>query len=197
MKYILGIFGVILVAILAIVLITRGGGDKPNSTQKSLVVAEEAREGVSAVFTIQGAVVGENQRRAIRITINQSERRLEILTGYGEAVERAQTYANTQAGFENFLVALDLAGFDNQKKTLIEDERGACPLGRRYTYELKEFSQDLLSLWSTSCGGKLGTFAGNKTTVSRLFERQIPGYDKQIRGVDLSGQKVATEETAQ
>jgi hypothetical protein len=197
MKYILGIFGVIIVAILAIVLITRGGGNKPATTQKPLVVSEEARPGVSAVLTTQGAVTGENQRRAIRITVSQTERRLEILTGYGEAVERAQTYPNTEAGFETFLVALDQAGFENQKKSIVEDERGACPLGRRYIYELKEYSQDLLSLWSTSCGGKLGTFAGNRVTVRRLFERQIPDYATQVRGVDLTGQKVAAEETTQ
>jgi hypothetical protein len=193
MKYVLGIFGVIFVAILAIVLITRGGG-KRAPTEKPLVVAQEAREGVSAVLTTQGKLVGEDQRRAIRISIDQNERRLEILTGYEEAVERAQTYPNTHAAFEAFLVALDQAGFDSKRKTIIKDERGACPLGKRYIYELKEYSQDLLSLWDTNCGQQMGTFAGSKLTVRKLFEQQIPDYRKQIRGVDLAGTKVAKEQ---
>lgn len=193
MKYVLGIFGVIFVAIIAIVLITRGGGDNRPDV-KPLVVSEEAREGVSAVYTVHGAVVGENQRRAIRVVVSQDERRLEILSGYGEAVERASTFPNTNAAFENFLVALDQSGFDNKRPTKITDDRGACPLGRRFTYELREYSQELLRLWNTSCGGKLGDFNGRSTTVRRLFEKQIPDYQKLVRGVDLTGTKVVAEE---
>jgi len=194
MKYILGVFGVIFVALLAIILIMRVGRGDNKPAERPLVVSEEAREGVAAVLTTQGRVVGEDQRRAIRISVNQTERRLEILTGYEEAVERAQTYANTPVAFETFLVALDQAGFDRKKKSTIQDERGACPLGKRYIYELKEYSQDLLSLWNTSCGKKAGTFAGNQNTIRKLFEHQIPGYATQVRGVDLSGAKVAAEE---
>lgn len=187
MKYVLGVLVIIFVVILAVVLITRGGGDSGPVTER-LVVSEEAREGVSAVFTTQGEVVGEDQRRAIRITVNQDERRLEVLTGYGEAVEKAHSFANTHAAFEAFLVSLDQAGFDNAQQTLIEDKRGACPLGRRYVYELREYSQSLLELWGTSCSRKQGSFAGNATTVRKLFEQQIPEYSDLIRGVSLSGQ---------
>ncbi|HTE22383.1 MAG TPA: hypothetical protein VK674_05070 [Candidatus Limnocylindria bacterium] len=194
MKYVLGVFGVILVAILAIILIMRVGRGDPKPTERPLVVSEEAREGVSAVITTQGRLVGEDQRRAIRISISQTERRLEILTGYEEAVDRAQTYPSTPAAFEAFLIALDQAGFDNKRKSTVNDMRGACPLGKRYVYELKEYSQDLLSSWDTSCGGKLGTFNGGRNTIRKLFEQQIPDYTKQIRGVDLRGQKVATDE---
>lgn len=186
MKYILGALGVIFVVILAVVLIMRGGGDNRSTVEPRLVVSEQAREGISAVLTTQGEVVGEDQRRAIRIVVNQDERRLEILSGYGEAVERASTFANTHAAFETFLVALDQAGFDAKRETAIDDERGACPLGRRYIYELKEHSQELVRLWNTSCGKRLGTFDGNSTTIRRLFEQQIPDYRKAVRGVELS-----------
>lgn len=189
MKFILGILGIIFVAIIAIVLITGGGSKSP--TEKPLVVSEEAREGVSAALTTQGQVVGEDQRRAIRIIVNQDERRLEILSGYGESVERSSTFANTHAGFEAFLVALDQAGFSNKRQTAIADERGACPLGRRYIYELREYSQELLRLWNTSCG-KQGDFAGKGSTIRKLFEKQIPDYSKLVRGVDLNGAKVDT-----
>lgn len=190
MKYFLGILGVVFVAIIALVLITSGGGGDKRPAVKKLVVAEEAREGVSAVYTVQGAVTGENQRRAIRIIVNQDERRLEILSGYGEAVERASTFPNTNTAFENFLVALDQAGFDNKRLTNIEDERGTCPLGRRFIYELREYSQEMFRLWNTSCGGKLGDFSGRSSTVRRLFELQIPDYNRLVRGVDLTGRVI-------
>jgi len=189
MKYILGVFGVIFVSIIAIVLIMRGGGDKRTAV-KPLVISEEAREGVAAVYTEQGAVVGENQRRAIRVIVNQDERRLEILCGYEEAVERSSTFANTNAAFENFLVALDQAGFEEKKPTAIKDERGACPLGRRYIFELREYSQELLRSWNTSCNGKMGNFDGNTSTVRQLFQKQIPDYSGLTRNVDLSGSRV-------
>lgn len=189
MKYILGVFGVIFVSIIAIVLIMRGGGDKRTAV-KPLVISEEAREGVAAVYTEQGAVVGENQRRAIRVIVNQDERRLEILSGYEEAVERSSTFANTNAAFENFLVALDQAGFEEKKPTAIKDERGACPLGRRYIFELREYSQELLRSWNTSCNGKMGNFDGNTSTVRQLFQKQIPDYSGLTRNVDLSGSRV-------
>lgn len=188
MRYVLGVLGVILLVILAVVLITR---DRQAPTTTPLVVSEQAREGVSAVWIEQGTVTGEDRRRAIRIVVNQNERRLEILTGYGDAVERAQTYPNTQAAFETFLITLDQAGFDASKSAPAGiDERGACPLGRRYIYELNERSQPLLDLWGTSCSRQLGTFDGNRATVHELFQLQIPDYDKQIRDVDLTGTKV-------
>jgi hypothetical protein len=194
MKFILAGLGVIIVVILATILITRGGGDR-TPTVRPVVVSEEAREGVSTVLTTRGKLVGEDERRAIRITVNQDERRLEILTGYEEAVERAQVYPNTHAAFENFMVALDQAGFNRSRSSTIEDERGACPTGKTYIYELKEFSQQLIRLWDTSCGGKIGTMAGKDSTIRKLFEEQIPDYTKQVRDVDLNGVKPKTEDT--
>jgi hypothetical protein len=187
MKFILGALGIIFVVILAVVLIFRGGGNDRDIVGPRLDVSKEAREGVSAVFTTQGEVVGEDQRKAIRIIVNQDERRLEVLTGYEEAVERSSTFANTHAAFETFLVSIDQAGFENRKPSAVEDERGACPLGKRYIYELREHSQELLRLWNTSCGSKQGTFDGNSSTIRQLFEQQIPDYDKAVSNVDLNG----------
>jgi hypothetical protein len=193
MKFIMAVLGVILLVVLVIVLFTRGGGDK-QPTVKPVVVSEEAREGVSVVLTTRGKLVGEDERRGIRITVNQDERRLEILTGYEEAVERAQVYPNTHAAFENFLVALDQMGFNRSRLSAIEDERGACPTGKTYIYELREYSQQLVRLWDTSCGSKIGTMDGKDTTVRKLFEEQIPDYTKQVQGVDLNGTKPKTDE---
>lgn len=185
------VLGIIFVVILAIVLITRDGGEGP--TEPQLDISQEARQGVSAVYTEQGEVVGQDRRRAIRIVVNQNERRLEILSGYEEAVERASSFPNTQAAFENFLVALDLAGFDDTQPSVVEDERGVCPLGKRYIFALNEFSQPLLESWTTSCSRRIGTFDGSLTTVRKLFEQQIPDYNDQVRGVDLTGTKDPNE----
>lgn len=189
MKYILGVFGVILVVVLAIILMSRGGDDKPPAGQQGervVKVSEQDREGTSVVLTTQGKLVGETERRAVRVVVSQNERRLEVLTGYEEAVERSQVYSNTPAAYENFLIALDFAGFSRERKAKTTDERAICPLGKRYIYELKEYSQDLIRLWDTSCGNKFGTFGGDEKTIRQLFEAQIPDYDKHLRGVKLN-----------
>lgn len=190
MKYVLGVLGVILVVVLAVVLISRGGNDdKPPAGQQGkrvVKVSEENRQGTSVSVTTQGKLVGEDQRRSIRITVSQDERRLEILTGYEEAIERTQVYPNTPSAYENFLIAIDFAGFSRERKAKTTDERAVCPLGRRYIYELKEYSQELIRSWSASCGTQWGTFGGKGSTIRKLFQAQIPDYNTQVKGVKLA-----------
>lgn len=192
----MAVLGIIFVVILAIVLISHGGG--PKQGPRPVVVSDQNREGTSVQFTNQGRLVGEDKRRAIRIVVSQNERRLEILTGYEEAVERAQVYPNTPAAYENFLIALDKAGFDNKRVVSDDDERGSCPLGYTYIYQLKDFSQELIRTWSTSCSARTGTFSGNPATIRTLFQLQIPDYATQTQNVDLTGAKpTATTTTTQ
>jgi hypothetical protein len=187
MKFIFGVLGVILVVIFAIVLIARGGGggNKP----KPLSVSDQNREGTSAQITTQGKLVGEEERRAIRIVVTQNERRLEILNGYEEAVDRTQVYPNTPSAYENFLIAIDKAGIEKKRETKQTDERGACPMGNTYIYQVRDFSQDLVRAWGASCGTKVGTFAGKGDVIRKLFQEQIPDYTTQIKDVDLTGSK--------
>lgn len=189
MKYILGVIGLFLVTMVTIILITRGRGTAPQQEGRPQVkVSQHANDGTSAALTTQGKLVGESERRAIRVKITQEERRLEILTGYEEAVEQAHVYPNTKEAYETFLIALDRVGFTRERQVVrVTDERGVCPLGRSYIYEFKEFSQQIVRLWSTSCGAETGTFGGNSSTIRRLFEGQIPEYRKRIRGVKLTG----------
>jgi hypothetical protein len=188
MKYILGILGVILVAVLAIVLITRGPKDQQNTgnTPKKVVISQQNTDGTSVSFTTQGRVVGQEQFRSIRIIVSQDERRLEILTGYEETVSTSQTYPNTPAAYGTFLSSIEKSGFGLTKKSSYSSPEGVCPLGRRFVYQLTDYDQTLINSWDTTCG-KLGTFAGRSATISSLFRGQIPEYNKQVSGVRLSG----------
>lgn len=185
MKYFLGVIGVFLVLIIAIVLIF--GGTSKRADKEQLIISKQARAGVSAVLTVQGQLVGENQRRAVRIVINQNERRLEILSGYEQSVERSNTFPNTTPAFEYFLAALERAGFDKKQPNTILDERGVCPLGRRYFYELREYSQELLKSWNTSCGSNIGDFGGRGQLIRTLFQKQFDDYSGLTRDVSLNG----------
>lgn len=190
MKYIIGVVGAIIIAILAILIIVlRAPSDSATEPQtdgkKVAQVSDYAKQNATVVYTVQGRVVGETERRAVRISINGNERRVEILNGYGETVSKTQTYTNSTAGYETFLKALDNAGFARERSYDPKDERGVCPSGNTFLYEIKRSGEQITRLWSTSCGSKQGTLAGSATAIRQLFQNQIPEYNKFVSGTRL------------
>lgn len=190
MKYILGVLAVVAIAIIAIILLVRSpsstnNGQKPGA-KKIVKITDFANSNVSQVeWKIQGRLVGEDQRRAVRVTISQDRRLIEILDGYDETVERAQTYPNTNSAYDAFLHALELAGFGRDRKVAITDERGVCPLGNTFIYDLYDGNDHPVHLWSVSCSTAFGNFAGNATLIRQLFQNQISDYNTQTKNVQL------------
>lgn len=186
MKYLLGVVGVVLFVILAIVLIVSRA---PRLTQEKsgepvTKLVDEAKEG-AVTYTTQGSIVSDQERRAIRIQVDKNQVRVDVLNGYGESVEKTQTFPNTSQSYETFLAALDVAGFANKRDANPSDERGMCPIGRTIIYEVKQGTSQETRLWSTSCSQKHGTFAGKPTVIQQLFQAQVPGYTKFVTGVKL------------
>lgn len=187
MRYVLGVLGVILVAFIAIWFVTRPRGVEEEQGLQQINISDRAEPGTSAVLTAQGAVVGQDDRRSIRVSISQEERRLEILTGYEDAVQQAYTFPNTPDAYETFLIAIDQKGFTNEQIFLSDrDVRGICPLGVQYFFEFKEFAQPISNLWISSCSSNRGTFGGNTRIIKELFEEQIPDFNDKIADVDLT-----------
>jgi hypothetical protein len=188
MKYVIGVVAVIIATILAVVLIL-GRNDTPEQPgqtgTQAVSLYDKAKDGGTVRYTIEGQLVGEDERRAVRITISSGIRKVEVLRGYNESVVKTQTFSNTSAGFEEFLKALEVAGFSRKRTYEPEDERGVCPLGRRYIYEFEKSGEDPVKTWSTSCSEKQGTFGGGAVTVRKLFQNQIPDYTKFVKDVEL------------
>jgi hypothetical protein len=188
MKYVLGVFGIIILAIVAVVLISTTTSNRSNSVQEGeprVNVEEFANKTATFSQTSQGKIVGLDDFRAIRVTVSPSERRVQILKGYDNAVEKEQIFTNTQAAYDVFVRALDNAGYSLERNSANEELRGSCPLGRRYLYELQENNNQVLSLWSSSCGRSEGNFGGNSQLVQQIFKNQIPLYSTFVRGVRL------------
>lgn len=189
MRYVLGVFGILILMILAVVLIARRGPNETATTvqtgNKQVSLADYEDKPAMAILTVRGEVTGDEQRRGIRITVSAQERDLEILKGYNETVESRQSFPNNNNAYANFLSALDAAGFSREQATDIKDDRGVCPLGQRYDYKLQDGSEEVFRFWNTSCGSKQGNFGGNGIMVRRLFENQIPDYRILTRGVEL------------
>jgi hypothetical protein len=166
--------GVIVLVIVLIVKALSGGKHTPN---KQIDLASYASKNSVVHLLIDAPVVGNDQHRAIEISVDNSAITLDILQGYEGKVTTHKAYDNTQAAYEVFLKALQYNGFTKGDiNSTNSDERGVCALGDRYVYMLASDDKTVFRMWSTSCGGQ-GTFGGSPQTIRTLFRRQIPDRD--------------------
>lgn len=135
-------------------------------------------------FTTDGAIVGPESHRAIRISIDPSGRTLEILKGYDGEVIRQHSFDNEESAYKQFLIAIDKAGYTRENPNVTTDEKGTCPLGIRFIYEATYSSDKPLRLWSANC--TVGRMQGNIGTIQQLFKNQIPDYNKLVAGINLT-----------
>lgn len=170
-----------------IFLIGRGNRRSTVQNQPQVVhTADYVNDEASRVsWTMHGRLVGKERRRAVQITVTGSERRAELLEGYDQKVTKSLILPNDKAAYTNFLLALENLNFGRERKVKQPDERGVCPLGSRYIYELHSGSTQKSRLWSDSCASANGTFDGIAITTRQLFKNQIPEYEKFISGVQF------------
>jgi hypothetical protein len=185
----MAVLGVVLLMILAVVLIFNRGSNgntaQMNPASGPVKLSDYARKPSKVRWTQQGPLVSQDERRAVRITVSADERTLEILSGYEQTPINGQTLPNTQAAYETFLQGLARGGFVMTRKVDNSDSRGVCPFGHVFLYELTNGGQKPINSWSDSCAAANGPFAGQASTIRRLFQAQIPTYNLQIRGLDI------------
>ena len=181
--FLLVVIGLIWLIILLFSKVFSGGNQNTPTTTTKL--STYAHSGTAAEFLVDGPIVVNQNHRSIRITVEASQSKIELMSGYDGQVIRQEVFPNTQDGYLNFLKGLDTLGFTKGNKTTLKDERGQCPLQSRYVYSLKNNGSDVLRYWSTSCG--TGSFGGKRDAVRQLFERQIPPvtYSEFTRGMTV------------
>lgn len=189
MRYGIAIIIIAFLAIIGTVLFAGGNGnDTPAAKARTTKLADyENKDNANVSWTVQGRLLGQDQRRAIRITINRNKRMIELLNDYEGRVERSSEFANSPAAFADFTRALDNLGFGKERIVKQPDERGMCPLGNRYIYRLTEGAQEVMRTWSDTCAPADGPFGGGKTApvIQQLFKAQITDYNKFVIGVLL------------
>lgn len=188
MRYVLGVVGFIILAIITVVLFTtviteRDPGQQTGENRVELQQHSDSSAEFS--FTTQGEVVGYEDFRAIRIKVTPSNRTVQVLSSYDENVVSEQTFANTQSAYEVFVAALENAGYSRERDNENRDVTGACPLGRRSIYQIKQGSETVLDLWSSTCGRRDGNFGGDVAEVRQLFQNQIPNYREFVKDIKL------------
>ena len=136
-------------------------------------------------MTVYGPVVANEDRESYEVTVTTSSRRFVAYKGYSQSQVESHDYDNTYEGYQQFVYALNRAGFDKER-TVNEsqaDDRGACSTGKRYVYELFENGDVIKRTWTTTCGSAKGTFAGTNAVVKELFNKQIPEFRTAIKSL--------------
>jgi len=162
-----------------------GPREKPTPTPAGPVVKslpEYADTYAEVIMTMDGRVVGDDKHRAIKITVDQFQRRIDIIGGYQGNILETHTFTNNQAAYDVFLRSLRTEGFTTRLKATRypNDERGQCPLGTRTIFELNDSGESLSRLWASTCGSKVGTFGGSTSALQTLFQGQITDYSTLI-----------------
>lgn len=178
MKYILGFFVTVLLLIVLVMLLVFGGDDKKSVPSTSKTLASYSNSEAETRLTIDGPINAPEMHRATRITVSQTKTTLEQLRGYDGQVIDTKTFDNTQTSYLSFLRALELAGFTKgDTAESLKNDRGYCPLGTRYIFELENNGKKLERFWATTCNGAK-SYQGNTGLTVQLFKNQIPNYSK-------------------
>lgn len=185
MRYIIGsLIAVGLVIIIIILIFTgRNGG---SIGPQPIDLTSLANTGTTVQLVTEGELSANETRREIRVTVGRDASTLKVIKGYQGHVISSHKIDNNRQAYAAFLHGLKLAGFNLGNTAGNQDERGYCPLGRRYIYKVIDAGGHVTQkFWSDTCDSDDGTFRGNSDLVRRLFELQIPKYDEWTEDVDL------------
>lgn len=157
------------------------GNDKAKvTTVKPLTdfAATDARMRMS----VRGPVVSNKEHQELSITVGHDSVDAVVFSGYQEKVLKNQSFNNNFDAYSVFLSALIGAGFTSRQVGNPNiNVPGTCPSGRLYTFEVIDTREDENppeSAWVSSCSSKLGTYGGSLANTRRLFENQVPDYNK-------------------
>lgn len=179
--------GIFLVIMFLIILFVRRG-DRPQQDlgiNRDTNITKYADTSTTVRFTQAGQINAREDHRVLQITVGQNERTIVLFEGYQGKVLKSQTYLNDQDAYRAFLAALHNSNYTKPRIASRNiDPLGACPAGRRFSYDILDGSEIKQSLWSSSCSTK-GTFAGNANMVRTLFQNQLPNYNEFIKSVDF------------
>ena len=187
-NYFIGLAIVVVLIIGISVFVSKVIHHKPKTTPTTTQTSKPEKfidKTTQVSLTADGATVGVESHRAIRITIDNSSRTIDLISGYDDGVYETKTFPNNSSAFSAFLAAINTYGFSSENTNAAKDERGVCPLGIRYVYEATYRSGDPLRSWGSSCKG-VNRFIGQGPNIQQLFRNQIPDYNKIVKGVNLT-----------
>ncbi len=183
-RYFIGFIATVGLIILLIFLIFHSSG-KPKVPTTSKTLDSYAVTDAEVSLIVDGPINADQLHQQVNITVGRDSATFEHIQGYQGNVVSLQNYANNVDAYTNFLFALAHAGFtEGNTSSSLADERGYCPLGDRYIFELKQDNQELERFWATNCGSPK-TYQGNLSLTISLFQAQIPDYAQLVQNITL------------
>lgn len=178
---------IFIIVVGGLVYLFSGGseGSAPKQEEKKVTVTDKGALR-SVRLVVGGRIVADEDYRGYVVEVTPMKRTLNVAKGYAQETLAFNEYGNNAKAYEEFVYALQAAGFDKERKVKDEDAdiRGVCPNGKRYEFEIYENDRLLRRTWSTSCRGT-GTFGGKVDSILKLFKAQIPEDNKEISRIDL------------
>lgn len=175
---------IIIVAVVAIVSLGRaifgGGGDTADSeaTQAARQALLDTTQGSAVSLTVRGKIINNDEFRSYRILITPSNRTMTTYSGYLGSPLKSKEYSNNVRAYEEFVYALDKAGFVNTI-TLTDDKndtRGVCAAGNINEYDILKDDKSVKKIWTSTCSGITGSMKANPAQIRGLFQSQIPDF---------------------
>ncbi len=182
MRYILGLFLVLAFFVVIIATILHHSPNSKSSTKNgsAVVLTDYIDKNSEVHLYIDGEINAPEDHQAVEIIVSPTSRQLTVFQGYNLGVAFRQGFGNDKASYDNFMHAIGLLGFVKERNVSQTNEKGVCPTGDRFIYELREDGKNVTRLWAATCNKSLGTFAGATSSVNKLFQKQIPNYAKLI-----------------
>lgn len=184
---------VIVIAIAALVSLGQSifGGGSGEPEQEQVNVGKEAlteTQSTSSIrMSVRGPIVASENFHSYDITISPEKRNMTTYVGYVGKQVGTKNYSNNRQAYEQLVFALDRAGM--MDGTPLEgdanDLRGICATGLIYQFEVLSSSTSVQSLWTTSCKSISGSLTASRSSLTNLFQDQIPDFNTLSRKISL------------
>jgi hypothetical protein len=184
-RYFIGLLLVIGLIIFLIFLIVHSG-TKATVPNTSATLDSYANSSAMVSMTVDGPVIADQNHNQVQVNITNTSATVNVIQGYNGDVIRTQSYPNTEASYDVFLRALAYAGFTKGNSASdLSNEKGYCPTGDRYIFELSENGHTIERYWTTNCSGTPHSFDGDTSLVYQLFQQQIPDYQTTTENLNI------------
>src|SRR5579871_5322699 len=135
MRYIIGLLIAIGLIVLVIVLIFKAFAGHKIVSQP---LVNFAYSPTIMQLTVDGQINADQNHLSFQISVGQYDSEFRAYKGYQGTITNQATYPSNPVAYANFLRALDVAGYTKGNQTSENsDERGFCPFGQRYIFEIK------------------------------------------------------------
>ena len=186
LRYFVGLGLVIILLFVVIALIMRSGGDSKVPETKRELTSYVDDTNFSVSQTIIGPITATQNHNQVQITVTNTGSSIEVSQGYDGNVIASNNYPLSTNGFSEFLNALDRAGFTKGETAKdLQNDKGFCPTGQRFIFEIHDGANLLQRFWQTSCGGTK-SYRGNFALTNTLFQAQIPDYDSLTEDANIN-----------